>query len=104
MPTKAEIERLAETSHNYIAHAVSDVIVAHRTCVDTGLISADDVQARINALGTVIDLLLEPLIIHMRERVYHMTSDTYGLLSEAISNILGLQELLLNLAVHTSNK
>lgn len=104
MPTKAEIERLAETSHNYIAYAVSDVVRAHRLSVDTGLVSAEDVQARINALGTAIDLLLEPLIIHMRERAYHMTSDTYGLLSEAISNILGLQELLLNLAVQPRNK
>lgn len=102
MPTKAEIEYLAEASHKYIEYSVSDVLRAHRILVETGMISADDVQARINALGTVIDLLLEPLITHMRERVYHMTSDTYLLLSNTISNILGLQDLLHNLAVPTS--
>lgn len=102
MPTKAEIEYLAKASHNYIATVVSDIIEVHRISMETGTVSADDVKTRINSLGTAIDLLLEPLIIHMRERVYHMTSDTYMLLSNTISNILGLQDLLHNLAVPTS--
>lgn len=102
MTTKAEIEYLAEASHNYIADQVYRMVDLHRLYVDTGLVAQDDVKARINALGTAIDLLLEPLIIHMKERVYHMTSDTYALLSDAVSNILGLQELLHNLAVSTN--
>lgn len=103
MPTKAEITHLAEATNNYVSDQVYDLIGVHRRWVETGMISAEDVKARINALGTAIDLLLEPLITHMRERVYHMTSDTYALLSDTVSNILGLQDLLHNLAV-TTNK
>lgn len=102
MPTKAEITYLAEATNNYVSNQVYDLISAHRLWVETKTISAEDVKTRINALGTAIDLLLEPLIIHMRERVQHMTSDTYKLLSDTVSNILGLQDLLHNLAVPTN--
>lgn len=102
MTTKAEIEYLATASHDYIADQVYRMVDLHKLYVETGLVAQEDVLARINALGTAIDLLLDPLIIHMKERIYHMASDTYALLNDVVSNILGLQELLHNLAVSTN--
>lgn len=98
MPTKSDITKLAGESLEYISKTSARMVADYQEYLrgETVWIK-DSMEEQMGEIAKVIDLLIAPLLIHLKERIDHMPMDTYVYLSESINTILETQEALIEI-------
>lgn len=98
MPTKSDIMKLADQSYQFVHDTSARMIADYQSYLkgETTWIK-DSMEEQMGEVAKLIDLLLAPLLIHMKEHITHMPMDTYVYLSESINKILETQEALIEI-------
>lgn len=98
MPTKAEITKLAEEALEFVSKTSARIVADYQEYIrgETVWIK-DSMEEQVGEVAKIIDLLISPLLIHMKEHINHMPMDTYVYLSESINKILETQEALIEI-------
>lgn len=98
MPTKADITKLAESSLEFISNTSARLVADYLEYLKGETVwIKQSMKEQIGEVAKVIDLLISPLQIHLKEHINHMPMDTYVYLSESINKILEIQETLIEI-------
>lgn len=98
MPTKADITKLADASVEFISTTSARLIADYQAHIrgETEWVK-DSVKEQIGEIAKVIDLLITPFMLYLKEHIDHMPMDTYAYLAESVNNILETQEALIEI-------
>lgn len=105
MPTKADIIKLAEESLEFVSKTSARIVADYQSHLrgETTWIK-DSMEEQMGEVAKLIDLLLAPLLLHLKEHINHMPMDTYVYLAESINKILETQEALIEIITTRRNK